>query len=73
MEKRGVVTEETPVETQPAEMVKKALDDQARVKMREDKFYKKILPPVQITNDDLDRSVSSNPEFQKWIESQKGK
>lgn len=28
-----------------------------RVKMREDGFFRKILPPIQITNDHLDRAV----------------
>lgn len=30
-----------------------------RMKMREDGFYRRILPPIQITNDDLDREVDS--------------
>jgi hypothetical protein len=34
--------------------------DAERVRMREDGFYKRIMPPVQITNDELDRSVPTN-------------
>lgn len=30
-----------------------------RMKMREDGFYRRILPPIQITNDDLDREIDS--------------
>ena len=44
-------------------MVKQAVDvvnDFTRTKMREDGFYRKILPPIPITNDDLDRSVSTD-------------
>lgn len=39
-------------------LVKQAVDvvnDFTRVKMREDGFYRRILPPIPITNDDLDR------------------
>ncbi len=31
-----------------------------RLKMREDGFFRKIMPPVTITNDDLDRTVTSD-------------
>jgi len=45
------------------EMVKKAADtitEFTRVKMREDGFWRKILPPLTITNDDLDRQVDTD-------------
>jgi hypothetical protein len=45
------------------EMVKQAADtisEYTRVRMREDGFWRKILPPLTITNDDLDRSVSTD-------------
>jgi len=34
-----------------------AVNDFTRIKMREDGFYRKIMPPLQISNDQLDRSV----------------
>jgi hypothetical protein len=37
-----------------------AINDYTRVKMREDGFYRRILPPVQITNDQLDRQVDTD-------------
>jgi hypothetical protein len=36
-----------------------AVNDFTRVKMREDGFWRKILPPVPITNDELDRQVDT--------------
>ena len=45
------------------EMVKKAADtisEFTRVRMREDGFWRKILPPLTITNDDLDRQVDTD-------------
>lgn len=44
-------------------MLKKAQDavnDFTRVKMREDGFFRKILPPITITNDELDRQVDTD-------------
>jgi hypothetical protein len=44
------------------EMVKDApqgVNDFTRVKMREDGFWRKILPPVPISNDELDRQVDT--------------
>ena len=37
-----------------------AVNDYIRVKMREDGFHRRILPPVQITNDELDRQVDTD-------------
>lgn len=37
-----------------------AVNDFTRTKMREDGFYRRILPPLTITNDQLDRSVSDD-------------
>ena len=34
-----------------------AVNDFTRAKMREDGFYRRILPPLQISNDELDRQV----------------
>jgi hypothetical protein len=34
-----------------------AVNDFTRTKMREDGFYRRILPPIPITNDELDRSL----------------
>jgi len=45
------------------EMVKQAADtvsEFTRVKMREDGFWRKILPPLTITNDELDRQVDTD-------------
>jgi hypothetical protein len=37
-----------------------AVNDFTRTKMREDGFYRRILPPLQITNDELDRQVDTD-------------
>ena len=37
-----------------------AVNDFTRTKMREDGFWRKILPPVQISNDELDRQVDTD-------------
>ena len=44
-------------------MVKEALDavnDFTRTKMREDGFFRRIMPPVTISNDELDRQLSTD-------------
>lgn len=44
-------------------LIKQAIDavnDFTRTKMREDGFYRKILPPIPITNDELDRTVQTD-------------
>ena len=45
------------------EMVKQAADtvsEFTRVKMREDGFWRKLLPPLSISNDELDRQVDTD-------------
>jgi hypothetical protein len=37
-----------------------AVNDFTRVKMREDGFFRRIIPPLQISNDDLDRQVDTD-------------
>jgi hypothetical protein len=37
-----------------------AVNDFTRARMREDGFYRRILPPLQISNDDLDRQVDTD-------------
>lgn len=37
-----------------------AVNDFTRVKMREDGFYRRIMPPIPITNDELDRQVDTD-------------
>ena len=37
-----------------------AINDYTRVKMREDGYWRRILPPVTITNDQLDRQVDTD-------------
>lgn len=37
-----------------------AVNDYIRVRMREDGFHRRIQPPVQITNDELDRQVDTD-------------
>lgn len=37
-----------------------AVNDFIRVRMREDGFWRRIIPPVQITNDELDRQVDTD-------------
>ena len=44
-------------------MEKRALDavvDYTRYRMREEGFYRRILPPVQVSNDDLDQQVDTD-------------
>ena len=37
-----------------------AVNDFTRVKMREDGFYRRIMPPIPISNDELDRQVDTD-------------
>lgn len=37
-----------------------AVNDFTRTRMREDGFYRRIMPPIPITNDELDRSTSTD-------------
>lgn len=37
-----------------------AVNDFTRIKMREEGFFRKIMPPIPITNDDLDRQVHTD-------------
>lgn len=37
-----------------------AVNDFTRTKMREEGFFRKIIPPLQLTNDELDRQVDSD-------------
>lgn len=37
-----------------------AINDFTRIKMREDGFFRKIMPPIPITNDELDRHVHTD-------------
>ena len=37
-----------------------AINDFTRTKMREDGFYRRIMPPLQISNDELDRQVDTD-------------
>jgi hypothetical protein len=44
-------------------MEKRALDavvDYTRYRMREEGFYRRILPPIQVSNDDLDQQVDTD-------------
>jgi hypothetical protein len=46
-------------------MIKTAIDavnDFTRIKMREDGFARRIMPPLQISNDELDRQVDKEPD-----------
>src|SRR6185369_549976 len=37
-----------------------AVNDFTRIKMREDGFYRRIIPPLQVSNDELDRQVDTD-------------
>jgi hypothetical protein len=37
-----------------------AVNDFTRIKMREDGFYRRIMPPLTISNDELDRQVDTD-------------
>lgn len=37
-----------------------AINDFTRTKMREDGFYRRVIPPLEITNDELDRQVDTD-------------
>ena len=44
-------------------MEKRALDavvDYTRYRMREEGFYRRVLPPIQVSNDDLDQQVDTD-------------
>jgi len=58
-----VLNEELFVQLETPGMEKNALDavnEFTRVRVREDGFYRKIIPPVQVSNDDLDRQVDTD-------------
>jgi len=58
-----VLNEELFAQLETPGMEKNALDavnEFTRVRVREDGFYRKIIPPVQVTNDDLDRQVDTD-------------
>jgi hypothetical protein len=43
-----------------SKLAAEAVNSFIRTKMREDGFYRRIMPPIQIGDDDLDRSVPTN-------------
>lgn len=58
-----VLNEELFSQLETPGMEKNALDavnEFTRVRVREDGFYRKIIPPVQVSNDDLDRQVDTD-------------
>jgi len=58
-----VLNEELFAQLETPGMEKNALDavnEFTRVRVREDGFYRKIIPPVQVANDDLDRQVDTD-------------
>jgi hypothetical protein len=58
-----VLNEELFAQLETPGMEKNALDavnEFTRVRVREDGFYRKIIPPVQVSNDDLDRQVNTD-------------
>jgi len=58
-----VLNEELFAQLETPGMEKNALDavnEFTRTKVREDGFYRKIIPPVQVSNDDLDRQVDTD-------------
>jgi hypothetical protein len=58
-----VLNEELFAQLETPGMEKNALDavnEFTRVRVREDGFYRKIIPPVQVSNDDLDRQVDTD-------------
>ena len=38
-----------------------AINDFTRIKIREEGFYRRIMPPISISNDELDRAVPTPP------------
>jgi hypothetical protein len=58
-----VLNEELFSQLETPGMEKNALDavnEFTRIRVREDGFYRKIIPPVQVSNDDLDRQVDTD-------------
>lgn len=58
-----VLNEELFAQLETPGMEKNALDavnEFTRTRVREDGFYRKIIPPVQVSNDDLDRQVDTD-------------
>ena len=61
--RNAAVLEQLDKQSSSPEMVKQAADtvsEFTRVKMREDGFWRKILPPLTISNDELDRQVDTD-------------
>jgi hypothetical protein len=42
------------------EDAQQAVNEYIRLRMREDGFSRRIIPPIQITNDELDRAVDTD-------------
>ena len=53
-------------------LAQQAVNDFTRVKMREDGFWRRILPPVPIANDELDRQVDTDKNVKDDNENQYG-
>lgn len=43
------------------------INDFTRARIREDNIYRRIMPPLHITNDELDRSVDTDKPLKVWI------
>lgn len=55
-----VINKLTSSDTGMQKEAQDAINDYTRIRMREDGFWRRILPPVQITNDQLDRQVDTD-------------
>ncbi len=58
---RRTIFDELAVGFDPADPFSDSITVYTRMLMREDGFMRRILPPVPITNDELDRSVPTPP------------
>ena len=47
-------------DSNPEKQAVDAVNDFTRTKMREDGFYRRIMPPIPLSNDDLDRQVDTD-------------
>jgi hypothetical protein len=52
----GFVSDDTGMRKQSSD----AVNDYTRIRMREDGFWRRIIPPVMITNDEFDRQVDTD-------------
>ena len=49
-----------------------AVNNFTRQQVRENGFMRRVMPPLKISDDELDRSVPTCPKFARWLKEQMG-